>query len=106
MFNNLTFEEWKSKHYNEKIVDLKEYLSAYDIRLIKKLKIEIKNKIYTEYEFEILQMELLSYYDDENMSIEERFVQKQLKGITRKNYNRIVKIFEKIADDIYFKLYI
>ena len=60
--NTFDFDSWYEKYSTKELIDLSKYLSKSDISLIKKLDIKIKNKIYTEQEFEVLNMDLLSYY--------------------------------------------
>ena len=89
------FDVWYEKYSTLEIVDLKKHLSKEDFDLLKRLNIEIKDKVYTEQEFEILDMELLGYYIDEDMDEEELKESKPLpEGITREEYN---KLFEKLS---------
>ena len=55
-----------NKYHNKKIVDLKKHLSRKDFEILKKLDIDVKDEIYTEYEFERLVMEMYKYYESEN----------------------------------------
>ena len=65
------FDSWYDKYSTEEIVDIKKFLNRDDINLLKKLNIKIKNKVYTEQEVEILNMDLLSYYIADDMEKEE-----------------------------------
>ena len=86
------FDVWYEKYSTLEIVDLKKHLSKEDFDLLKRLNIEIKDKVYTEQEFEILDMELLGYYIDEDMDEEELKESKPLpEGITREEYNKLLK---------------
>ena len=85
------FDVWYEKYSTLEIVDLKKHLSKEDFDLLKRLNIEIKDKVYTEQEFEILDMELLGYYIDEDMDEEELKESKPLpEGITREEYNKLL----------------
>lgn len=54
--------------------------------------IEIKDKIYTEYEFELLDMDLIVYYKSDEMDEEDLKMSKSLDGtgVTRKEYNELI----------------
>ena len=97
------FDSWYDKYSTAEIIDLKKYLTKNDFSLLKKLNIKIKDKVYTEQEFEILNMNLLSYYISDDMEEEEL---KQLmplpKGATRGEYNNLLEKVNKISEDYKF----
>lgn len=94
------FDSWYDKYSTEEIVDIKKYLNRDDITLLKKLNIKIKNKIYTEQEFEILNMDVLSYYISDEMEEEELKMSKNLpKDVSRKEYNKLLGKINKISRD-------
>ena len=97
------FDSWYNKYSTEEIVDIKKFLNRYDINLLKKLNIKIKNKIYTEQEVEILNMDLLSYYIADDMEIEENNMSKDLpKDVSREEYNNLVEKVNKMSEDYKF----
>lgn len=55
-------------------------LTQNSINIINKLGIQLENKIYTEYEFDILEMKIRDYYIYEDMPENEMFYVKSLKG--------------------------
>ena len=94
------FDSWYDKYSTEEIVDIKKFLNRDDINLLKKLNIKIKNKIYTEQEFEILNMDLLSYYISDETEEEELKMSKNLpKDVSRKEYNKLLEKINKISRD-------
>lgn len=97
------FDSWYDKYSTEEIVDIKKFLNMNDINLLKKLNIKIKNKIYTEQEVEILNMDLLSYYIADDMEIEEINMSKDLpKDVSREEYNNLLEKVNKISEDYKF----
>lgn len=97
------FDVWYEKYSTLEIVDLKKHLSKEDFDLLKSLNIEIKDKVYTEQEFEILDMELLGYYIDEDMDEEELKESKPLpEGITREEYNKLLEKLSNISSEYNF----
>ena len=97
------FDVWYEKYSTLEIVDLKKHLSKEDFDLLKRLNIEIKDKVYTEQEFEILDMELLGYYIDEDMDEEELKESKPLpEGITREEYNKLLEKLSSISSEYNF----
>ena len=97
------FDSWYDKYSTDEIVDMKKYLNRADINLLKKLNIKIKNKIYTEQEVEILNMDLLSYYVADDMDEDELKQSKLLpKDVSREEYNNLLEKINKISEDYKF----
>ena len=97
------FDSWYDKYSTEEIVDINKHLNRDDITLLKKFNIKIKNKIYTEQEVEILNMDLLSYYIADDMEIEEINMSKDLpKDVSRKEYNKLLGKINKITENYKF----
>lgn len=96
-------QEWREKYYNLEIININKYLTQTDKKLLEKLGIKIKDKIYTEFECECLYMDFLKYYDDpeNDLSEDERKYQKSLDGtgVTREEYNEVLKKIEKINNN-------
>lgn len=96
-------QEWREKYYNSEIININKYLTQTDKKLLEKLGIKIKDKIYTEFECECLYMDFLKYYDDpeNDLSEDERKYQKSLDGtgVTREEYNEVLKKIEKINNN-------
>ena len=57
--NIFNFDKWYEKYSTMNVVDLKKYLSKEDFVLLKELKIDVKNKLYTEQEFDLVNMNYL-----------------------------------------------
>ena len=100
--NDKEYKEWDEKYHNLEVIDVKKHLSSKDIKILKKLGIKVKNKIYTEYVFECLTMDLLAYYDDPEMDLseEEKEFQKSLDGtnVSREEYNEVLNKVQKINE--------
>lgn len=96
------YDEWYEEYHNKEIFDIKKYLDKKDMKIIQKLGIKTYDKIYTEYELEVLEMDLLAYYEDleEELSEEELQYQKPLKGtgVTRKKYNNLLNKIQEIKN--------
>ncbi len=93
------FDSWYETYSTKEIVDLKKHLSKKDFKLLDKLDIKIKDKIYTEQEFEILNMKLLAYYRNEKeMSKEELKESIPLpEDVTREEYNQLLDKLVEIS---------
>lgn len=100
MEKNFDYEKWSNEYHNEKVIDLKKYFTIEDFNLISKLKVKIKDKIYTKYEFEVLNIELLAYYKDEDSTKEELEFLKDLEktGVSKEQYNNLLKKVEQIRN--------
>ena len=95
----MDFDKWYEKYSIKEIVDLKKHLSESDFELLKKLGIEIKDKIYTEQELEYLDMDLIAYYiNEEDMDEEEIKESKDLpENVTRQEFNEILEKVNNIS---------
>ena len=71
MSQTFNYEEWKDKYYNKEYIEIMKFLSNVDIEVAKKLCSTIENKIYTEYELEIVYMKVLNYYKNDEMDKED-----------------------------------
>ena len=97
-------EGWREMYMNKEIVDLKKYFTNEEFDLFRKLGIEIKDKIYTEYEIELINNSLYDYYYSEDMSEDEKNQVKSLEetGVTREEYNNLLNKIEQINEEYEF----
>ena len=104
IINEKQYKAWDIKYHNLEIIDINKHLTSADKKILDKLGIKIKNKKYTEYEYECLRMDFLVYYDDpeDDLSEEELQYQKSLDGtgVTREEYNTVLKKLETINETI------
>ena len=97
MGNTFDFDEWYNEYSTKEVINIKKELSKKELQLIEKLGIKLKDKIYTEQEFECLNMDLLKYYKDDDMSEEElKYSAKLPEGVTRKEYNDLLDKINEI----------
>ena len=98
------YKDWDKKYHNLEIIDINKYLTLNDKKILERLGIKVKDKIYTEYEYECLRMIFLTYYDvpEDDLSEEELKYQKSLDGtgVTREEYNTVLKKLETINETI------
>ena len=94
------YDEWNERYHNKEIIDIKKHLNDEDIEILHRLGIKTYDKIYTEYELEVLEMDLLAYYEDldEELSEQEKQYKKSLDGtnVTRERYNSLLKKVEEM----------
>ncbi len=97
-------EGWREMYINKEIVDLKKYFTNEEFDLFRKLGIEIKDKLYTEYEIELINNSLYDYYYSEDMSEDEKSQVKSLEetGVTREQYNNLLNKIEQINEEYEF----
>lgn len=94
---NFDYDKWKEKYQNVEIVDLRENLNDTEPDTISKLGIELKDKVYTQYEFDALEMKILDYYIDDELDNEVKEFLKELPSeVSREEYNRLVEKIEEI----------
>ncbi len=87
----------QEKYHNLPVVNIMKELSDEALEIIKKLGIKIEEKIYTEYEFDVLEMKISDYYIYEGMTKEELSYIKSLDG-TGLNNNDIEKVLHEIYE--------
>ena len=92
--------KWLEKYHNIPVVDVLNELTDQSIEIIKKLGIELKNKIYTEYEFDILEGEISDYYIYEGITEKELSCVKSLDGtgVSNKEVEETLKEVDKIVE--------
>jgi len=90
------YETWHERYMKKEIINIKENLDSNDIEILSKLGINIEDRLYTEYEFEIIDGELLKYYLSDDMDEEEKKESVPLDGtgVSREEYNWVLKKFE------------
>lgn len=98
------FDLWYETYSTKELVDLKKHLSENDFELLKKLGIEVKEKIYTEQELEYLDMDLIAYYiNEEDMDEEEIKESKDLpENVTREEFNELLEKVNNISIEYNF----
>lgn len=82
-----SYEEWKEKYYTQEEVDLKEEFTEDELNLIKKLGIEILDKLYTENEFEVFSFKVMAFYDEDEEKQKETL---DSMGIDYKEYTKLL----------------
>lgn len=89
----MSFEQWDEIYRNKKIIYIIEEFSESELEIFKKLGIIIEDKVYTEYEFECLKLELGKYYREDGMDKEDLEITESLadKNVADEEYNAIMK---------------
>lgn len=97
-----TLNEWHEKYLNKGVINIMKYLDSNDIEILKKLGIEIENKLYSCHNFDVIDGELILYYINDDMTEEEMKESKTLEStdVTRSEYNWVLKKFENMQNEI------
>lgn len=96
--NSDWYELWKDRYYNKPVVNLKEYFTDEELEQLRKLGVIIKDKLYTEHEFELLDNQTIMYYKDDDMTPDELECCEDLEstGVTREQLNNLLEKIHKI----------
>ena len=96
--NSKEYENWSETYHNKEVVDLKKHFTEKDLETLKKLGIKILDKIYTEYEFELLNMLVIKYYKDDDLSKEELELCSDLEptGVSQEELEKLIEKINKI----------
>lgn len=99
MNKDFDYDKWEDDFYNNRCINILDLVSKKDIETIKKLNIEVEEKIYTKYELEVLYLNLLQYYDDDDIDEKELELLKPLgiiknldeTEVSREEYNELLE---------------
>lgn len=95
----LNKREWHNNYSKKEIINIYDYFSDYYLKVLKKLGIEIENKLYTEKKFDQFNIKLLEYYEiDKNDKIVQNDTLTK-ESVLKEDYEEILNIFNKIAKD-------
>lgn len=89
--------EWEKKYFNNKKIEIINFLNFNQINILKKFEIFIEDRKYTEYEYNVIEMILYKYYEtdiNDNIIKNEKLNER---GVTLKEYEEILKVFIKIS---------
>lgn len=102
MKNNWNYEEWNERYHTKKVVNLKLYFNENDFKLLENLGSKVEDKIYTAYEFEVFNLEVLAYYVDDDMDDDELKNAKSLEGtgVSQSDYSQLLSKLDQIKKDI------
>ncbi len=100
--DNEKYNEWNNKYHKLEYIDLKSLFDEDELNTLRKLGIEIKNKKYTEYEYELIEMEL-GYYmeiDEEDSDVVKTLesTKKNIvdKGVTQEEFDKLIKKIDSL----------
>ena len=89
---NSEFDRWRKRYETKELVNIKEEFTENELELLRKLGVELLDKIYTEREFELLDMDVIKYYYEDTMTDEEKeFCVPLPENVSRDEYNKLVK---------------
>ena len=99
MDKEFNYDEWSKNYHNKRYIEEVRNLDKKYIEIARKLGITIEDKLYTEYELESLDMDLMSYYKDDDMTEEELKETKSLDntGVTAEEYKELLEEVGKIV---------
>ena len=99
MDKDFNYDEWSKNYHTKRYIEEIRKLDKKYIEIAEKLGITIEDKLYTEYELESLDMDLMIYYKDDDMTEEELKETKSLDntGVTREEYNELLEEVGKIV---------
>lgn len=94
---DLRFDIWHYNYCNKAIIDLYSYFNKEDIKFLSKFGINIKNRLYTEREFDKFDEILLRYYKTDKKDKVIQTSEMKKKAISLEQYIKILNIFHTIG---------
>lgn len=97
---NFSYEEWNEKYHNVKFIDLFMYFSTEQKDLLKKFGIILEEKLYTEFEFDVIYEKLILFYkNEEEMDEYELNECEELpNGIDRAQFDELLSVMCKVRN--------
>lgn len=95
------------KYYDEKIININDFLNEKNIQTLKKLGIRLEDKFYTAYEYEIFSGEVSKYYKEDDYSEEDLEFVESLEGtgVRQEEYDNLMEKMDIMAEIVYSKKY-
>ena len=94
----MSFKEWHNAYHTKKIFDIFKEFSNSELETLEKLGIIVENKVYTEYEYHSMKLELGKYYKEDGMDKEELDMIESLseKSVTDDEYKAVIEKFNML----------
>lgn len=92
-------ENYKRRYLNEPRIDIMKYVNKETKEIFNRLGIVIENKLYTEYEYDLIDEKVLEYYVDET---DPTYVPPKLlseKNVSKEEYDNVLEVFSKIVEE-------
>ena len=101
---SFNYDKWSEEYHNEKFIDLFMYFSPEEKELLKKFNITLEDKLYTEYEFDVIDEQLILFYKNEDEMDEEELKEcKELpSGVDRAQFNELLAIMDRVREKYEF----
>lgn len=101
---DFNYEEWNEKYHNKKFIDLFMYFSSEQKELLKKFDIILEEKLYTEFEFDVIDEKLILFYKDEEEIDEEELkeCEKLPDGVDRAQFDELLAVMSRVREKYNF----
>lgn len=98
------YDEWNEKYHNEKFIDLFKYFSPEQKELLKKFDITLEEKLYTEFEFDVIDEKLILFYKNEAEMDEEELkkCEELPEGVDRAQFDELLAVMSKVREKYNF----
>ena len=104
IINDEEYNNWDERYHHKEYIDLFMYFTQEERDLLKIFDIELENKLYTEFEFEVMYGKLILYYkNEEDMDEEELQECKELpSSVDKEQFMKLLEIMDNIRDKYKF----
>lgn len=95
------------EYYDEKIINVKNYLNKENLQTLEKLGIKVEDKIYTACEYEVFSGEVSKYYKEDDYSEEDLEFVESLEGtgVSQEEYDELMNRMDIMAAIVYSRKY-
>lgn len=96
------YKKWREEYHNNKCIDLFMYFSPEEKELLKKFEIVLEDKLYTQFEFDVINEKLVLFYKDEDEEDMDEEIKELPNGVNRAQFNNLLSIMDRVRDKYNF----
>lgn len=92
-------ENYRRRYLKEPRINIMKYLTKETKDIFDRLEIKIEDKLYTEYEYDLVDEKVLEYYIDET---DPTYIPPKLladKNVSKEEYEKVLQVFLNIVND-------
>lgn len=92
-------ERYRRRYLKEPRINIMKYLDEKTKEIFDKLEVIIEDRLYTEYEYDLIDEKVLEYYVDET---DATYIPPKLlaeKNVSQEEYDAVLDVFSRIVED-------
>lgn len=94
--DDMIIDEYRTRYLYKHRINIIKYLNKELEEILGKLEIKIEDKLYTEYEYDLIDEKIMDYYTDGTF---EPIKLLSEKNVSKKEYEKVLEAFSEIVKD-------